>query len=172
MDHRDFEQFAPASAAAGSRAGAAASIDLPAPGGPTHQQIVAAGGGDFERALGAFLALDVARDRAAAPAPRSTSAAAATSTCVPLKWLASWISERGAIMSRSAGLAQAASGPQAAGQIRPSPRGVGGDRRRQDAGDRRDRAVEAELADDRKPASASCGMAPIAAIRPSAIGRS
>ena len=43
----------------GSRA---ASIDLPAPGGVAdHQQIVAAGGGDFERALGAFLALDVGK---------------------------------------------------------------------------------------------------------------
>ena len=37
----------------------AASIDLPAPGGPTIKQVMAAGGGDLERALGAFLALDV-----------------------------------------------------------------------------------------------------------------
>ncbi len=37
----------------------AASIDLPAPGGPTIKQIVASGRGDFERALGAFLALDI-----------------------------------------------------------------------------------------------------------------
>ncbi len=44
------------------------------------------------------------------------------------------------------GLAQAASGPQAAGQIRPSLRAVGADRGRQHAGDRGDRAVEAELA--------------------------
>ena len=51
-------------------------------------------------------------------------------------------------MSRSAD-AQAASGPQAAGQIRPFPRGVGGDRRRQDARDRADRSVEREFADDR-----------------------
>ncbi len=42
------------------------------------------------------------------------------SICVPLKWLASWISERGARMSRSAE-AQAASGPQDAGQMSPLP---------------------------------------------------
>ena len=43
------------------------------------------------------------------------------STCVPLKWLASWISERGARISMSL-LAQAASEPQASGQISPCPR--------------------------------------------------
>ena len=43
------------------------------------------------------------------------------STCVPLKWLASWMSDDGATISIS-GLAQAASAPQAAGQIRPSLR--------------------------------------------------
>jgi hypothetical protein len=32
---------------------------LPAPGRPDHQQVVAAGGGDFECALGALLALDI-----------------------------------------------------------------------------------------------------------------
>jgi len=43
------------------------------------------------------------------------------STCVPLKWLAIWISEFAATICKS-GLAQAASAPQAAGQIRPSSR--------------------------------------------------
>jgi hypothetical protein len=43
------------------------------------------------------------------------------STWVPLKWLASWVSEPAAMISIS-GLAQAASGPQLAGQIRPSLR--------------------------------------------------
>ena len=38
-----------------------ASIDLPAPGRAAHQEIVPAGGGDLERALGALLALDVAK---------------------------------------------------------------------------------------------------------------
>src|ERR1700761_1910228 len=42
-------------------------------------------------------------------------------TCVPLKWFAIWISEFAAMISMS-GLAQAASAPQAAGQIRPSSR--------------------------------------------------
>ena len=44
----------------GSRPGRRwASIDLPEPGGPTIEQVVAAGGGDLQRALGVLLALDV-----------------------------------------------------------------------------------------------------------------
>ncbi len=41
-------------------------------------------------------------------------------TWLPAKWLASWISERGARMSSSAE-AQAASGPVACGQMSPFP---------------------------------------------------
>ena len=110
---------------------------------------------------------------------RSSSGAAASctfgwgrdSTCVPLKWLAIWISECAAMIWMS-GLAQAASEPQAAGQIRPSSRDIGADRRRQNARDRRDRSVEAEFAEHGEAGSASGGIAPIAAISPSAIGRS
>ena len=36
-----------------------ASMDLPAPGRPDHQEMMAAGRRDFERPLGRFLALDV-----------------------------------------------------------------------------------------------------------------
>src|SRR5215207_7930019 len=43
------------------------------------------------------------------------------STCVPLKWLAIWISDFAAMIWIS-GLAQAASVPHAAGQIKPSSR--------------------------------------------------
>jgi hypothetical protein len=67
-------------------------------------------------------------------------------TCTPLKWLASWISDRGARTSMSAE-AQAASGPEAAGQISPVAARVRGDRRREHARDRRDGAVERELAE-------------------------
>ena len=45
------------------------------------------------------------------------------STCVPLKWLASWMSEDAAMISIS-GLAHAASGPHAAGHIKPSQRAL------------------------------------------------
>jgi hypothetical protein len=60
-----------------------------------------------------------------------------------LKWLASWISEPAARIACVSGLAHAASAPQAAGQIRPSSRALAPIA----AGDRRDRAVEAELAE-------------------------
>ena len=75
-------------------------------------------------------------------------------------------------MISMSGLAQAASGPHAAGQIRPSPRALAPIA----AG-----STPATLAIDPsrpsspstvKPFAASCGIAPIAPIRPSAIGRS
>ena len=66
------------------RGSRAASIDLPAPGGPTMQQVVAAGGGDLERALGALLALDVLEVDERASASRTFGCGRA-STCVPRK---------------------------------------------------------------------------------------
>ena len=74
MDHRDFEQFARAKRRQ-DRGQALRQHRFAGAGRSAHQQIVAAGGGDFERALGAFLALDVAEVRlraaggAQAPAP-------------------------------------------------------------------------------------------------------
>ncbi len=70
------------------------------------------------------------------------------------------------------GLAQAASGPQTAGQINPSPRALApiAAGRTPATG-----AIEPSRPSSPKtanPDSASWGMAPIAAIRPSAIGRS
>ena len=67
------------------------------------------------------------------------------STCVPLKWLAIWISELAAMIWMS-GLAQAASEPQAAGQIRPSSRALAPIAAGKHARDRRDRSVEPEFA--------------------------
>jgi len=85
--------------------------------------------------------------------------------------LASWISEPAAIISIS-GLAQAASGPQVAGQIRPSPRALAP----MAAGSTPATGViepsRPSSPSTVKPDSASFGMAPIAAISPSAIGRS
>ena len=70
------------------------------------------------------------------------------------------------------GLAQAASAPQAAGQIKPSPRALAPIA----AGSTPATAVTEPSSPSSpstvKPASASAGSAPIAAIRPSAIGRS
>jgi hypothetical protein len=50
-----------APAAAGWKAGAAASMDFPESGRPDHHQIVTTGSGHFQRALGALLSLDVGK---------------------------------------------------------------------------------------------------------------
>jgi hypothetical protein len=88
-----------------------------------------------------------------------------------LKWLASWISERGAMMGLSR-LAQAASGPQAAGQMRPWPRALAAIA----AGSTPATGVMAPSSASSpstvKPSRASEGMAPMAAMTPSAMGRS
>ncbi len=83
---------------------------------------MAAGGRDFERALGALLTFDVGEIGPGAAASRIFGCGR-DSTCVPLKWLASWMSDEAATISMS-GLAHAASGPHAAGQINPSPRAL------------------------------------------------
>ena len=93
------------------------------------------------------------------------------STCVPLKWLASWISEAAATSSIS-GLAHAASGPQAEGQIRPSPRLLAPIAAGSAPATGAIEPSRPSSPSTVNPESASCGMAPIAAISPSAIGRS
>ena len=93
------------------------------------------------------------------------------STCVPLKWLASWMSEEAATIGIS-GLAQAASGPQAAGQIRPSLRALAPIAAGSAPATAAIEPSRPSSPSTEKPASASCGIAPIAAISPSAIGRS
>ena len=148
-DHRDFEQLGRRQRRQDRRQ-PRRQHRLAGAGRADHQQIVAAGGGDLERALGALLALDVGEvERRALAASRGCRASAAISTCVPLKWLASWISDDGAMISIS-GLAQAASGPQAAGQIRPSPRALAPIAAGSTPATARDRAVEAELAQHRE----------------------
>jgi hypothetical protein len=85
--------------------------------------------------------------------------------------LAIWISELAATIWMS-GLAQAASAPQAAGQINPSSRELApiaaGSTPATGAIDPSRPSSPSTV----KPPSASGGIAPIAAIRPSAIGRS
>ena len=113
--------------------------------------MMSAGRGNLERALGAFLALDVAQVEQRLPRARAPSADGRDSTCVPLKWLAIWISELAGddldIRARP-------------GRFRPHARGtdqafvarIGADRRRQYAGHRRDRSIEPEFAEHREAA--------------------
>ena len=144
-DHRDFEQFGRRQRRQ-DRGQPRGQHRLAGARRADHQQVVAAGGGDFERALGALLALDVARGRAARLPTSRIFGCGRDSTCVPRKWLASWISERGATISIS-GLAQAASGAAGRRADQAFAARIGADRRRQHARDRRDRAVEAEFAE-------------------------
>ncbi len=110
-----------------------------------HQQVVAPGRGDLERALGDFLALDlrqVGTAVRAVPLPRS---AGAGTRDVPLRW-ASSASRSGAAMT-SSWPAQLASLPCAAGQIRPLSQRRRMDCGQQHAGRSGDASVEAEFAD-------------------------
>src|SRR6195256_5018264 len=129
-----------------------------------------AGRGNLERALGAFLSFDVAQVEQEASASW-TFGDGRDSTWVPLKWLAIWISEWAATIWIS-GLAHAASAPHAAGQIRPSSRELApiaaGSTPATGAIDPSRPSSPSTV----KPDSASGGIAPIAAINPSAIGRS
>ena len=70
------------------------------------------------------------------------------------------------------GLAHAASGPHAAGQIRPSPRAFAPIAAGSTPATGAIEPSRPSSPSTVKPATASCGMAPMAAIRPSAIGRS
>ena len=133
-DHRDFEQFGRRQRRQDRRQ-PRRQHRLAGAGRADHQQVVAAGGGDLERALGALLALDVVEVEPARLRPRGSSGCGRDSTCVPRKWLASWISEAAAMISIS-GLAQAASGAAGGRADQAFAAGIGADRGRQHAGDR------------------------------------
>jgi len=85
--------------------------------------------------------------------------------------LAIWISECAATIWMS-GLAQAASAPQAAGQIRPSSRALAPIAAGSTPATGAIEPSSPSSPSTVKPESASGGIAPIAAISPSAIGRS
>ena len=151
-DHRHFEQFRRRQRRQ-DRGQPRRQHRLAGAGRADHQQMMPAGRRDLERALGAFLALDVAQVEQRRLRARALSAVGRDSTCVPLKWLAIWISEFAATIWIS-GLAQAASAPQAAGTDQALVARIGADRRRQHARDRRDRSIEPEFAEHREAAEA------------------
>ena len=131
---------------------------------------MAAGGGDLEGALGALLALDVVEidERVGCFAHLRLRAGEHLRAAEMVREL----DQRGSSDDLHFGAGPGGFGAARGGADEPFAARVGADRGRQHASHRGDRAVEAEFAQHRKPDSASAGMAPIAAIRPSAIGRS
>ena len=134
-----------------------------------EQQVVAAGRGDLQRPLGVLLALDVAQvgqrgspSRTVGLGPRQHLGAAE---------VVDQRDQRARREDRHVPPAQAASGPQASGQIRPVP-GAGGDGGGQRARHRRDAAVQRQLAQHRPALQRVGGITPMAAMIASAIGRS
>lgn len=98
----------------------AASIDLPAPGGPFINRLWPPLAAISSARLAPSWPL-MSRRSGSGPWAAAIAGSGRAMTWLPLKWLASWMSERGASTSRSPP-AQAASGPQGAGQISPRPR--------------------------------------------------
>jgi hypothetical protein len=147
----------------------AASIDLPAPGGPTMSRLWPPAAATSSARLALSCPLMSARSSAGSVVSRIFGCGR-DSTWVPLKWLASWISEPAATISIS-GLAQAASGPHLAGQIRPSPRALAPIAAGNTPATGAIEPSSPSSPSTVKPDKASCGIPPIAAIKPSAIGR-
>jgi hypothetical protein len=152
----------------GSRA---ASIDFPEPGGPIISRLWPPAAATSSARLPLSWPLMSARSSSVPFGSARTPGFGRDSTCVPLKWLASWMSDDGATISIS-GLAQAASGPHVAGQIRPSCREFAPIAAGNTPATAAIEPSSPSSPSTVKPASESCGTAPIAAIRPSAIGRS
>ena len=130
----------------GSRPGRrAASIDLPAPGGPIISRLWPPAAATSSARLA--LSWPFTSDRQG-PCQGVVSAAGGSggvSTWVPRKWFIS--ASRSGAASTSIRPAQAASPPCAAGQIRPRSRVRGAERRRQHAGHRVDPAIQRQLAE-------------------------
>ena len=129
-----------------------------------------AGGRHFERAFGAFLAFDVGK--VGEPADGFQDLRLRPRQHLRALEVVGELDQRGRgddldVGARSRRLGSAFGRADQAFATR-----IGADRRRQHA---RHRAIEPSRPSSpktAKPDSASCGMAPIAAIRPSAIGRS
>ena len=134
-----------------------------------HQQMMSAGGCDLERAFCAFLALDVAQIE-------QRFLALMHLRLRPRQHLRAFdvVGDLDRDLAAMSGYPGSPGGFGTAGRrgIQPLLARIGADRRGQHARDRRDRSIEPEFAQYRETRSASGGIAPIAAIRPSAIGRS
>ena len=151
----------------GSRA---ASIDLPAPGGPIISRLwpPAAATSSARLALSWPLMSREVEQRAVDLADLRLRARQHLRALE----MVGELDQRGGAMISISGLAQAASGAAGRRADQAFAARIGADRGRQHAGDRGDRAVEAELAQHGEARERVAGCAPIAAIRPSAIGRS
>ena len=144
-DHRHFEQFGRRQRRQ-DRGQPRRQHRFAGAGRADHQQMMPAGRGDLERALGALLALDVAQVEQRWLRRSCTFGCGRDSTCVPLKWLAIWISElRRDDLDVGAGPGRLRAAGRRTDQALVAR--IGADRRRQHARDRRDRAVEAEFAE-------------------------
>src|SRR5262249_5735110 len=131
---------------------------------------MAAGGGHLERAFGALLSLDVFEidERIGGLAHFWLR----TGDHLRAAEMVGELDQRCSRDDLHFGARPGGFGAGGGGTDKTFAAGVGADRRRQDPRDRGDGAVEAKLPSTVNPESASAGMAPIAAIRPSAIGRS
>ncbi len=139
------------SASRGDRGGSSpgsrcASIDLPEPGGPTINRLCAPAAATSSARLAASCPLMSARS-GNGPSSRGAAGSGGVSTCSPLKWLMSASRVGAARISTSP--AQAASPPDASGQISPSPAACAPMAAGKRARDRRDRAVQGQLAECR-----------------------
>ena len=101
-DHRDFEEFGRRQRRPPSIDGSRAASIVPARrGGPTIKRLWPPAAATSSARLALWLPLMFARSSCGPFAGRPTWAGGRDSTCVPLKWLASWISELDAMISIS-----------------------------------------------------------------------
>ncbi len=163
--HGDFEKFGGRQRGGRIEGSRAASMDLPEPGGPTMSRLCPPAAATSSARLALSWPLMSARSSSASRFA-NLGCGRDSSTCVPLKWLASWMSEDGDdlhVGARPGGFRSAFGR-----HIRPSPRVLApmaaGSTPLPRRSIRRDRVRPAPC----KPARASCGMALIPAISPSA----
>ena len=146
-----------------------ASIDLPEPGGPVNSRLWPPAAAISSARLAPSWPFTSRRSGQAWPSTIGPGWGA-PSTWTPRKWLIRAISERGARIAVSP--AQAASGPLASGQIRPSsmPWAAIAAGSTPATGAMRPSSDSSPMA--AQPFSASGGITPMAASTPRAIGRS
>ena len=145
-DHGDFQEFGRRQRRQ-DRGQPRSQHRLAGAGRPDHQQVMAAGGGDLERALGALLPLDVGE-------VERHAVALANFRLRPREHLRALemvgeLDERAGSDDVDLGTGPGGFRPTLGRADQTLPARIGADRGRQDAGDRGNRAVEPELAQDR-----------------------